>query len=127
MDITPVVPPNINMISGYGISGFKVNSQLFVGNIILSANTVNKWVINNDIQSSDSYSQIIKIIEREEAENMILLIGTGREVISPLSIPVHLFIKRNVSPEIMSTPAACRTYNILISEQRHVYALLIGL
>lgn len=55
----------------------------------------------------------------------VLLIGTGtrqhlldRSVLSPL-------LKRGVGIECMSTPAAARTYNILMAEGRQVIAALL--
>jgi uncharacterized protein len=34
---------------------------------------------------------------------------------------------RSIGLEIMSTPAACRTFNVLVHEQRRVVAALLNL
>lgn len=55
----------------------------------------------------------------------ILLIGTGQKLIfPPIKIYGHL-INLGIGIEFMNTSAACRTYNALTAENRHVAAGLI--
>lgn len=55
----------------------------------------------------------------------ILLIGTGQKLIFPsIEIYGHL-INLGIGIEFMNTSAACRTYNALTAENRHVAAGLI--
>lgn len=55
----------------------------------------------------------------------ILLIGTGQKLIFPsIKIYGHL-INLGIGIEFMNTSAACRTYNALTAENRHVAAALI--
>ena len=54
----------------------------------------------------------------------ILLIGTGRRLVFPAhSLYAELF-RKGIGLEVMDTTAACRTYNILLSEGREVVAAL---
>ena len=54
----------------------------------------------------------------------ILLRGTGQDFhFVPLECYGHLF-NQGISVEIMSTPAACRTFSILTAEERRVAAAL---
>ncbi|MDH5612104.1 MAG: Mth938-like domain-containing protein [Gammaproteobacteria bacterium] len=60
-----------------------------------------------------------------EMKPELVLLGTGNTLIFP---PVETYaelIRRGVGVEIMDTGAACRTYNILSSEGRHVVCGLI--
>jgi uncharacterized protein len=60
------------------------------------------------------------------SEIEILLIGTG-DKIDFLPIEVEAALRdKNISFEYMDTGAACRTYNVLLSEERSVAAFLIA-
>jgi uncharacterized protein len=61
-----------------------------------------------------------------ELQPEIILLGTGSEMLLP---DVDLMAKlgaRSIGLEIMSTPAACRTFNVLLHEQRRVIAALFN-
>ena len=55
----------------------------------------------------------------------VVLIGTGARQVFLESSLMMRFYERNVGVEIMTTEAACRTFNVLVSEQRNVAAALI--
>lgn len=55
----------------------------------------------------------------------IILIGTGPEHQFPDLDLIRHFEKNKLPIEIMSTSAACRTYNVLILENRSVFAALM--
>ncbi|HEX2517942.1 MAG TPA: MTH938/NDUFAF3 family protein, partial [Castellaniella sp.] len=55
----------------------------------------------------------------------VVLIGTGtHQVFLPADVTRPL-LKLGIGVETMTTQAAARTYNILMSEDRHVLALLL--
>lgn len=55
----------------------------------------------------------------------VLLLGTGqRQYLLPPSLTVEL-LRLRIGVEVMDTPAAARTYNILMSEGRRVVAALL--
>jgi uncharacterized protein len=55
----------------------------------------------------------------------LVLIGTGKtQVFLPPQVQA-LFFQRGIGFEVMSTDAACRTFNILASEGRQVVAALL--
>ena len=56
----------------------------------------------------------------------ILLLGTGTDRFLPDVELMGALAQRHVGLEIMSTPAACRTFNVLLQEQRRVVAALIN-
>jgi uncharacterized protein len=53
-------------------------------------------------------------------EPTIVLLGTGTEQFLPDVELMAALAGRSVGLEIMSTPAACRTFNVLLQEQRRV-------
>ncbi len=63
---------------------------------------------------------------REAAEIELLLIGAGRDMVHlPESIRWRLRDAR-IGFDVMTTAAAARTYNVLLSENRRVAAALIA-
>ncbi len=58
-------------------------------------------------------------------EPEIVILGTGPAQVFPEPAVYAPAINRGVGLEIMDTGAACRTYNILVSEGRRVVAALI--
>jgi len=54
----------------------------------------------------------------------IIILGTGDTLLRPKLDLMGLMAERGVGLEIMSTPAACRTYNVLLHEGRAVVAAL---
>jgi len=56
----------------------------------------------------------------------IVLIGTGAEPLLPDVVLMAELGARGIGLEIMTTPAACRTFNVLLQEQRRVVAALFN-
>ena len=54
----------------------------------------------------------------------IIILGTGETLLRPKLDMMGLMAQRGVGLEIMNTPAACRTYNVLLHEGRSVVAAL---
>ncbi|WP_316353187.1 Mth938-like domain-containing protein [Candidatus Trichorickettsia mobilis] len=126
MDITPLLLHNQNSITGYNSNGVKVNNKLINYDIILSPQNLLIWQNQLGIDDPGSYTQIIEEIENQAYNNnLILIIGTGSKYVPNSQLVRALFKKYNLAPEIMSTSNACHTYNVLITEGRVVYAMLV--
>jgi uncharacterized protein len=54
----------------------------------------------------------------------LVLLGTGVKQTFPASVIRQAFAARKVGLEVMDLGAACRTYNILVQEERRVAAAL---
>jgi uncharacterized protein len=59
-------------------------------------------------------------------EPQIVLLGTGAALVWPEADLMSELAARGVGLEIMSTPAACRTFNVLVHERRRVVAALFN-
>ena len=55
----------------------------------------------------------------------IVLLGTGKSLRFLRPRLLQSLVRARVGVEVMDTPAACRTYNILVAEGRKVAAALI--
>lgn len=61
-----------------------------------------------------------------ELEPEIILIGTGEDASLPDVELMSALAERGIGLEFMTTPAACRTYNVLVHEQRRVVVALFN-
>jgi uncharacterized protein len=61
-----------------------------------------------------------------ELEPEIILIGTGEDASLPNIELMGALAARGIGLEFMTTPAACRTYNVLVHEQRRVVVALFN-
>jgi uncharacterized protein len=55
----------------------------------------------------------------------LIIFGSGSRIRFPQSAWLQPLMARRTGVETMDTPAACRTYNILAGEGRHVVAALL--
>lgn len=101
---------------GIIISEQRYNSSLLISNDQLLPN----WSVTDHKQLD---IQALEPLLKQPPE--VLLIGTGtRQFFPGLSLLQALF-KQGVGVEVMDTWAACRTFNILLDEERKVAAALI--
>lgn len=122
MDITPLVDAGKKIITGYGDGNFKVNQDTYTHHIVVSADTVSAWEVNSidDVPVASFAGFNFDDIE-------LLLIGTGKHSSQVADSLRQYFTDRGISVEVMDTGAACRTYNVLLSEDRKVAAALLTL
>ncbi len=102
-------------IDGYGPGFFRVADQVYDGALILLPAKIQSWQGLTDsaplLAAADLYD--------------VLFVGTGASHL-PLSPEfVGAFDKLGLGVEAMATPAACRTYNVLLSEGRRIAAALL--
>ncbi len=60
-----------------------------------------------------------------DLELEVLLLGSGKQLRFPSGEQLAALVSLGIGYEVMDTPAACRTYNILAGEGRRVAAAII--
>lgn len=60
-----------------------------------------------------------------ELEPEVVLLGTGKKLLFPHPAITADLLVQGIGVEVMDTAAACRTYNVLLSESRRVVAALL--
>lgn len=109
-----------NLITGYGDDFIEINRQRFHHNLIVTPDDIiNDWACDAFASLSSAH---FADISRSKPEVVLLGSGSTHRFLHPriyseltaLGIPL----------ECMNTAAACRTYNILMSEGRNVAAML---
>ncbi len=107
-----------NVILEYSALRVMVGLQSVDDNFIVTPDTViSPWLRMNRgaLSSSDLFPLLALDVD-------ILLVGTGPTQEIPDPSVYRAFIDKGVSIEFMDSAAACRTYNILVGEQRRVGA-----
>jgi uncharacterized protein len=121
MDLTPVVPAGRQIIERYGPSGFRVTGVIYKGPILVFPDRTVPWDAAN--ASDVTREGLAPVIEHGGVR--ILLLGLGR-VMSPITSSLRNAMRAaGIALEPMDTGAACRTYNVLVGEDRPVAAALI--
>jgi uncharacterized protein len=102
-------------------TGIEIVNRLYPGPLILSAGAVvDHWDAGNPDDLSDRQLKPVFDLEPE-----VVLIGTGASQIFLAPEVMMCFYQRGVGVEVMTTDAACRTFNVLVSEGRKVVAALL--
>lgn len=110
-----------NAFSGYGEGYVAVNGREYRGSLIVFADRiVDPWEVPG---AGGLREEHLAPLAGEPLE--IVLIGTGarHHLLSPRLY--RALSEARIGVEVMSTPAACRTYNILLAEGRKVAAALV--
>lgn len=124
MNMREITMQGLPVITGYGDGGFRVSERWVDGSLILLPERVEIWDVG-DVSAITDVS-LAPIFENAGGLEVVL-IGCGAQV-QPLPKSVREML--DAAPfgyDLMDTGAACRTHNVLISEERLVAAALIAL
>ena len=123
MQMTPMVPAGRPVITRYRPGGFRIGATDFDGSVIVFPDRAVAWgVATVDGLSVDSLQPVIA----EDPAIEVLLIGCGAQM-APLVRLKRELRACGIGADAMDTGAACRTFNVLLAEERRVAAALIAL
>jgi len=115
--------PGRHAIEGIGRGGFLFGGMSHIGSILALPSGVHAWAVTApEAITPETMSDVLK----EAAEFDILVLGTGARQMFPTPAVRALLREAGLRPEIMATPMATQTYNILLDEGRRVAAALIA-
>ena len=98
MELIPLIQPGRQIIERYGPTGFRVSGVIHLGPVLVFADRTMAW--------ADA--------------------AMTPEGLAPVGAALRAAFKaRGIAIEAMDTGAACRTYNVLLAEDRHVAAALL--
>ena len=120
MKLHASVPAGANTITAYGDDYVAVNGTRRNRSVIVTATEVREWNATDFAHlTTDNFSELATLgVE-------ILLLGTGPRQRFPhprLTAPLGA---ARIGLEVMDSKAACRTYNILVAEERRVALALL--
>lgn len=126
MDVTPLIPSNAQVIQSYADGGFKVSAQSYTGAQLVFVDRVQSWEAATQAASAqdisiDMFQPLVDLAKDID----VVLFGTGAKLfLLPAALRADLK-EAGLVVEVMDTPAACRTYNVLLSEGRRVVAAML--
>ncbi|HEX2583977.1 MAG TPA: MTH938/NDUFAF3 family protein [Steroidobacteraceae bacterium] len=107
-----------HLIRGYSEGEVRINDRTINHNCVISENQLVEWQVsqqftNEDIAPILALNPELVILGLKDVENL------------PPASTYAAFLERGIGFEVMDMGAACRTFNILISEDRRVVAALV--
>lgn len=124
MKLHAPAPTTLNTFTGYGEGFVLVNGARYEGinvrSLIVTPEQVLPWsAASFDALAESDFEGLL------ELKLEILLLGTGPRQRFPHPRLTRALAARRVGVEAMDLQAACRTYNILMAEDRRVAAALL--
>ncbi|MEP2718220.1 Mth938-like domain-containing protein [Pseudophaeobacter sp.] len=110
MQLNEVTFSEARPVDGYGPGFFRVGGALHEGALLLTTTGLSTW------GGYDDDAGLLALAGKVD----VLFIGTGQEI---AHIPADLRKRlegAGIGVEVMNSPAACRTYNVLASEGRRI-------
>jgi uncharacterized protein len=110
-----------NVIRGYGPGHVKVNQQTYTATVVVLPDSIlESWppATYADL-ALDHFQRLVELGPE------VVILGTGTRLRFPSPSLTRPLVEAQIGLEVMDTTAACRTYNILVSEGRRVAAALL--
>ena len=112
----------VHLIRAWEPGRVRIAERWLAGNVIIGTDTI----IENWAAASPHRLTIAELEPALALEPTIIVLGTGTERLLPDVELMAAVAARSVGLEIMNTPAACRTFNVLLQEKRRVAAALFN-
>ncbi len=121
MELTRQHPGEKVYVRAVSAAGITVAEETYASPVILSPDSVEAdWQVGSVEDVSEDALQAVLGLRPE-----LVIIGTGASQRFLEPELMMLFHRNGVGIEVMDTRAACRTFNILVMEERRVVAALI--
>lgn len=118
MELTQIVQAGRQVIERYGPTGFRVSGTIYLSPVLVFPERTLVWE-----GAAATIEALAPVAEHGSVE--LLLLGLGRRM-APVAFALRNAMKvRGIALEAMETGAACRTYNLLLAEDRRVAAALL--
>lgn len=114
-------PGSRNLVTGYGAGYVAINHRPYTASLILLPDRIVEFWGSGGFEAlAEGDFEAIRALAPE-----ILLLGTGSRQRFPAPALLRPLIEARIGYEVMDLAAACRTFNILMAEGRHVAAALL--
>lgn len=110
MRLNEVIFTDARPVDGYGHNFFRIGGEVVEGAVIVGPAGLHRWEGLEDIAPLDALAGQVDV----------LFLGTGAEIAHLPDDLRERLEAAGLAVEPMSSPAACRTYNVLLSEGRRV-------
>ena len=108
------------IVERYAASGFRISGAIYRGPVLVFPDRTEAWA-----EAVFTVEGLAPVLAHGAIE--LLLLGGGRRT-APVGAELRGALKAGgIAVEPMDTGAACRTYNMLVAEERRVAAALLPL
>lgn len=116
MQLSEIDFGNSRPIEGYGPDFYRLGGQNYPAPVLIYGGEVHPW------GGYDDADALLALAGRVD----VLLVGTGPQIAHLPRDLRNQLDAAGIGAEVMDSPAACRTYNVLLSEQRRVAVALLA-
>jgi uncharacterized protein len=113
-------PLALNTITGYGEGYVMLNGQRRDTSVVVMPDRIESWSAEAFDSLAPEHFALLEGLGME-----IVLLGTGPKQRFPHPRLTAALTQAGIGVEVMDLQAACRTYNILVAEERKVAAALL--
>ncbi len=111
----------LNVVRHYGPGRIVVNAADYRASlIVLPDRLISDWPPQAFAELTCAHFEMLAALKPE-----LVVLGTGARLHFPAPALTRSLIEARIGLEVMDTAAACRTYNILVSEGRNVAGALL--
>ena len=115
MQLREVPYGGLKPVEGYGPGFFRIGGEVVTGPVLARGDRLEGW------GGFDDLDRLLALA----GEVDVLIVGTGSDI-APLPAPFRRALEdAGLGVEMMASPTACRSYNVLLSEGRRVAAALL--
>lgn len=115
MRLTDISYGSAQPVEGYGPGFFRLGGQVLQGACLITPWDAGPWGGFDDTAAPLSLAGQVDV----------LFVGTGAEIAHAPAAFRAALEEAGIGVEVMNSPAACRTYNVLLSEGRRIAAALL--
>ncbi len=110
-----------NLIRAYAAGSITINQEVYTSSLILTPQRIiTDWP---PVRFANLTAPDVEAIAALRPE--VVVLGTGLHLQFPAPGIIRSLVEAKIGLEVMDTGAACRTYNILMSDGRRVAAALL--
>jgi uncharacterized protein len=120
MKITQHRADGINLIRRYGADFIAIGDNEIRDSCIVSATTFSPWAPRSVDELTPEHFAPLFALSPE-----VVVLATGARQVFPRAALRAEFATRKIGLEVMEIGAACRTYNVLVAEERKVLAAIL--
>ena len=121
VDVTPMVAADRKVIQSYGKGCFKISDENFTGPTLVFPSLVMPWDAPEDPKQLE-ITHFAPLIGAEDVD--VVLFGGGMKPVFLQPDIRAMLTAQGIAVESMDTGAACRTYNVLLAEERRIAAAM---
>lgn len=110
MEVSEITFANVSPIDSYGPGFFRVAGEVLHGAVLVTSDAARLW------QGLEDTAPLLALA----GDIDILVLGLGAEMTGrPVGL-IAALERADIGVELMSSPTACRAYNVLLAEGRRV-------